>query len=152
MKLTPQQIEFFHREGWLFLPELFSQEEVDFLAAGSGRGANLGWARLEGNHPFKGAAPPGAVGPIYEYRTSDGCAVTGGYVYRGKQIPGLTGAYLFADFCNGKVTGMRQRDGARVELHDLGLQMDNLESFGEGPDGELYAFSLDGNMARIDPA
>src|SRR5437588_3703582 len=32
MKLTPQQIEFFHREGWLFLPELFSQEEVDFLA------------------------------------------------------------------------------------------------------------------------
>src|SRR5438477_2669000 len=32
MKLTPQQIEFFHREGWLFLPELFSQEEVAFLA------------------------------------------------------------------------------------------------------------------------
>ena len=32
MKLTPQQIEFFNREGWLFLPELFSQEEVDFLA------------------------------------------------------------------------------------------------------------------------
>ena len=32
MKLTPQQIEHFNREGWLFLPELFSQEEVDFLA------------------------------------------------------------------------------------------------------------------------
>jgi ectoine hydroxylase len=32
MKLTPQQIEFFNREGWLFLPELFSQEEVDYLA------------------------------------------------------------------------------------------------------------------------
>src|SRR5246127_364654 len=32
MKLTPQQIEFFDREGWLFLPELFTQEEVDFLA------------------------------------------------------------------------------------------------------------------------
>src|SRR6476469_9676519 len=32
MKLTQEQIEFFHREGWLFLPELFSQEEVDFLA------------------------------------------------------------------------------------------------------------------------
>ena len=29
MKLTPQQIEFFNREGWLFLPELFTQEEVD---------------------------------------------------------------------------------------------------------------------------
>jgi ectoine hydroxylase len=32
MKLTPQQIEYFNREGWLFLPELFSQEEVDLLA------------------------------------------------------------------------------------------------------------------------
>ena len=32
MKLTQQQIEFFNREGWLFLPELFSQEEVDYLA------------------------------------------------------------------------------------------------------------------------
>ena len=33
MKLSQQQIEFFHREGWLFLPELFSPEEVDFLRA-----------------------------------------------------------------------------------------------------------------------
>ena len=32
MKLTPQQIEHFSREGWLFLPELFSPEETDFLA------------------------------------------------------------------------------------------------------------------------
>ncbi len=32
MKLSQEQLEFFHREGWLFLPELFSQEEVDFLA------------------------------------------------------------------------------------------------------------------------
>jgi ectoine hydroxylase len=32
MKLTPEQIEFFNREGWLFLPELFTPEEVDYLA------------------------------------------------------------------------------------------------------------------------
>ncbi|HQT73813.1 MAG TPA: phytanoyl-CoA dioxygenase family protein [Acidiphilium sp.] len=31
MKLTAQQIEDFHREGWLFLPELFSPEEVALL-------------------------------------------------------------------------------------------------------------------------
>ena len=127
-------------------------EEIDFFAAGSGRGANLGWARREGDHPFKGAAPPGAVGAIHEYRTDDGCAVTGGYVYRGTRIPGLTGAYLFADFCNGRVMGMRQRDGTRVELQDMGLELSNLDSFGEGPDGELYVFSLDGNVDRIDPA
>src|SRR5437660_10712956 len=32
MKLTQQQIDDFNREGWLFLPELFSQEEVNLLA------------------------------------------------------------------------------------------------------------------------
>src|SRR5258708_33971138 len=32
MKLTQQQIDDFNREGWLFLPELFSREEVDLLA------------------------------------------------------------------------------------------------------------------------
>src|SRR5207253_134612 len=32
MKLTQQQIDDFNREGWLFLPELFSQEEVSLLA------------------------------------------------------------------------------------------------------------------------
>jgi len=31
MPLTPQQIETFHTEGWLFLPELFSEEEVALL-------------------------------------------------------------------------------------------------------------------------
>ena len=33
MKLTPAaDRRFFNREGWLFLPELFSPEEVDYLA------------------------------------------------------------------------------------------------------------------------
>ena len=32
MKLTQQQIDDFNREGWLFLPELFSPEEVELLA------------------------------------------------------------------------------------------------------------------------
>jgi ectoine hydroxylase len=32
MKLTQQQIDDFHREGWLFLPELFKPEEVALLA------------------------------------------------------------------------------------------------------------------------
>jgi glucose/arabinose dehydrogenase len=127
-------------------------EEIDFVAAGSDGGENFGWARLEGNHPFRGAAPAGAVGAVHEYRTDDGCAVTGGYVYRGTRIPGLAGAYLFADYCNGRVIGMRQRNGARVELDDLDLRARSLASFGEGPDGELYVCSLDGDVSRIDPA
>lgn len=87
-------------------------------------------------------------GRIVEYTI---CAVSGGYVYRGARIPGLTGAYVFADFCNGRVMGMRGRGGAPVQLDDLGLHIGSLASFGEGADGELYVCSLDGDVARIDP-
>src|ERR1700735_1983524 len=32
MRLTQQQVDDFNREGWLFLPELYSPEEVNLLA------------------------------------------------------------------------------------------------------------------------
>jgi glucose/arabinose dehydrogenase len=128
-------------------------EEIDFVAAGSTGGENFGWARVEGNHEFKGAAPPGAIDPIHEYRNGDeGCSVTGGFVYRGSRIPGLTGAYLFSDYCSSTVMGLRQADGERTELEDLGLELGSIVSFGEDADGELYVLSLDGEIARIDPA
>ena len=37
MQLTPQQIATFHKEGWLFLPELFSPEEIEVLREESAR-------------------------------------------------------------------------------------------------------------------
>jgi glucose/arabinose dehydrogenase len=128
-------------------------EEIDYIAAGSRGGENFGWARLEGNHPFRGDAPPDAVAAIHEYPNSEeGCSVTGGYVYRGTRIPGLAGAYLFADFCVGKVMGLRQSGGQRTELADLGLEVPSIASFGEDLDGEVYVLSLSGDVARIDPA
>src|SRR5207249_2553308 len=76
-----------------------SWEEVDWLPAASNGGHNLGWNPYEGNHQFAGPAPPGMIRPILEYSHSLGCTVIGGYVYRGAAIPGLAGAYLYADFC-----------------------------------------------------
>jgi hypothetical protein len=91
--------------------------------------------------------------PVHEYANGgDNCAVTGGYVYRGARIPGLTGGYLFADYCEGTVRGLRVVDGRRVELADLGIELDTVDSFGEDARGELYAMSLTGDVARIDPA
>src|ERR1700747_1409573 len=64
MKLTPQQIEHFNREGWLFLPELFSREETDFLAqeAVSIYDAN----RPEVWRERSGAPPPPFAAPLYK--------------------------------------------------------------------------------------
>jgi glucose/arabinose dehydrogenase len=127
-------------------------EEVDFEPAGAG-GRNYGWNLMEGSHPYRGGRPPpGAVPPLFDYaRTGGNCAVTGGYVYRGGRIPGLTGAYVYGDFCAGRLLAVRQRDGRVTERADLGARASQLSSFGEDHAGELYALSLDGPVWRIDP-
>lgn len=130
-------------------------EEINLLpaAGGGGRGANLGWSLLEGDRPFAGgAAPAGAVAPVHTYdHTAGGCSVTGGFVYRGERIPPLVGAYLYADFCVGRVRALRLVDGAVVEDADLALDVASPSSFGQDDDGELYVLSLDGPVLRIDP-
>jgi glucose/arabinose dehydrogenase len=124
-----------------------SVEEVDVSPAGSKGGENYGWSRREGFRPFRGGEKPaGAVDPVHEYPTSEGCAVTGGYVYRGRAIAGLQGVYVFADFCNGEVKGLV---GAEHTLVDLGLEVPSLASFGEDGAGEIYALSLERGLLRI---
>jgi glucose/arabinose dehydrogenase len=129
-----------------------SYEEVDHEPAGSG-GRNYGWNRREGLHAFNGGdRPAGAVDPVIEYGRGDGCTVIGGFVYRGRRIPGLRGAYLYGDYCSGWVRAARFGGGKVSEQRDLGLQVSSLSSFGTDADGELYALSLGGDVFRIVPA
>jgi glucose/arabinose dehydrogenase len=131
-------------------------EEIDRLLAddGGGRGANLGWNGLEGTHGYKGGKnPAGAVLPIYEYSHDDGtCSITGGALYRGKAIPDLDGAYLFADYCAPSIRAL-QVDGAgkvtAVRNFDDGTKA--ISSFGTGPDGEVYVLALGGGISRLEP-
>lgn len=124
-------------------------EEVDVAPAGSRAGANYGWNRLEGTHTFSGSPPAGAVPPVYEYPTSSGCAVTGGFVYRGAGSPAMRGVYVFGDFCNGRIQGLVRTSEGRADHADLGAKVDQLSSFGVDADGELYALSLGGQILRV---
>ncbi|MGE3621710.1 MAG: sorbosone dehydrogenase family protein [Acidimicrobiia bacterium] len=130
-------------------------EEVDRLPAtggtGAGRGANLGWDLVEGSHPAEGDGPPGAVLPIHEYGHDEGCSVTGGFVYRGTEIPALAGTYLFADFCRPGIRGLAVQDGAVVAVHTWDLDVEQVTSFGRGDDGELYVLSRSGSVSRLVP-
>jgi glucose/arabinose dehydrogenase len=126
-------------------------EEVDRQPADSAGGQNYGWNRLEGTHAFQGSAPSDAVPPVFEYSHDGGCAVTGGFVYRGSAIPRLRGVYVFGDFCQGNVMGLRLIAGRPV-VGRLGPHVDSLSSFGQDSDGELYAMSLSGGVYRLDPA
>jgi glucose/arabinose dehydrogenase len=130
-----------------------SWEEVDRQDASSSGGENYGWNLMEGDHPYDGGTPPfGYVPPVHEYSSGGPvCAVTGGYVYRGTLIPELRGAYLFADFCEGRIMALRS-GGDAFRADPLGLRLDSLSSFGEDRRGELYAMSLSGGLFRIEPA
>jgi glucose/arabinose dehydrogenase len=124
-------------------------EEIDHEPAHSG-GRNYGWNPREGTHRYAGGRPAGAVGPVIEYSHRDGgCTVIGGPVYRGHDVPGLHGAYLYGDFCAGWVRAARLARGRVAGQRDLGLTVPQLSSFGVGPDGEVYALSLNGPVYRL---
>ncbi len=123
-------------------------EEVDLIE----RGLNYGWNVMEGSRCFSprtGCDPSGLEPPVAEYGRSGGCSITGGYVYRGGQIPALEGAYLYADYCSGKVWGLRY-DGQSVTEQALLADTDLLiTSFGEDSEGSLYVLSRNEGIYRL---
>lgn len=150
---NPWRFSFDRQTGDLWIGDVGqdSWEEVDFEAAGSKGGLNFGWDLFEGTHPFEGKPDsPETVPPVHEYPLDGStCVVTGGYVYRGKDIPALAGAYVFADFCLGRLDALRLRDGHEPQVVELGPIIENLASFGEDANGELYALSLSGPVYRL---
>ena len=137
-------------------------EEINFQAADSPGGENYGWRLKEGTqcyNPRTGCDPGGLTDPIYEY-THGGfpfrCSVTGGYVYRGEQIPLLQGAYFFSDYCSSQIWSLRYRNGNVVDFQDRtndideADQIDSVASFAEDASGELYILDLaDGEVFKI---
>ena len=87
--------------------------------------------------------------PVIEYGRDDGCSITGGYVYRGERVPPLAGAYVYGDFCSGKIWGLRAEDGVAVEHRLLIDSSLSLSAFGENPAGELFMLSFDRTIYRF---
>ena len=127
-------------------------EEINFQPADSAGGENYGWNVWEASHPFARGTAENHVLPFAEYSTSLGCAVTGGYVYRGQAIPDLEATYLFGDFCSGQVWASYRDSEMQWNTSPFlqtGLQ---ISSFGEDEAGELYIVDYSGALYRLDPA
>jgi glucose/arabinose dehydrogenase len=154
---NPWRFSFDRQTGDLWLADVGqnSWEEINRVPFDELPGANLGWNLMEGTHRFEGDEPDDHVPPIYEYETRgpEGCAVTGGYVYRGAAIEGLQGAYLYSDACNGAIRALAvDAESEVVAQADLGVAAERVVSFGQDADGELYVLDLSGPVYRLDPA
>ncbi len=128
-------------------------EEIDVAPARSS-GLNYGWNIMEGNHCFHSRTcdQRGLILPVLEYGHDQGCSVTGGLVYRGREIPSLRGHYFYGDYCSGWVRSFRYQTGRVIERRDWPVPQDlQISSFGQDAAGELYVISLDGRIYKIAP-
>jgi glucose/arabinose dehydrogenase len=136
-------------------------EEVDLITSGG----NYGWSVREGAHYYK-PCPTGAqyVEPVMEYthRTdlqaqgmfpdhSIGLCIIGGYVYRGSKYPALAGVYVYGDYNLGTIWGFRYDRAARKVTAEGTLleQHQNIFSFAEDGDGELYVLTQNGLIYQV---
>jgi glucose/arabinose dehydrogenase len=148
---NPWRFSFDAANGNLYIGDVGqgSWEEIDRLPAGSRGGQNYGWNQTEGDHCYRpGCNPALYVKPIAEYGHDQGCAVIGGYVYRGSRQPRLRGVYVFSDNCSGKLWTL-QVDAGRLAPRVVLDSGRSISSFGTGDDGELYAADLQGNIWRV---
>ena len=88
---------------------------------------------------------------MIELTHADGnCSVTGGYVVRDPKLPGLTGQYVYGDFCKGQLRAAKLSAGSASGDRSLGLKtISQLSSFGEDALGRVYVISLDGPVYRL---
>ncbi len=130
-------------------------------------GGNYGWSVKEGFHRFprkqKVAVKTEDLSPaIAEYphgpnqeggRKDVGQSITGGYVYRGKELPELDGVYVYGDFQSGRIWGLREKDGKATvngEIVDISKQKPlNIAGFGEDAAGEMYILAFDGKIYKL---
>jgi len=124
-------------------------EEIDLIV----KGGNYGWRCYEGNHNYdlSGCTDTNYIFPVWEYSHSDGVSITGGYVYRGPNLPDLYGKYIYGDFGTRKIWALTY-DGINPPTNKLLLTSSvSIASFGVDINNELYVVGYNGIIYRFIP-
>jgi glucose/arabinose dehydrogenase len=157
---NPWRLSFDRSTGDLYIADVGEShwEEIDFMPAGLPGGTNFGWNYREGDHRFTGNPPASLVltAPVAEYSHSEGgCAITGGYVYRGT-MQEWAGLYLYGDYCSGRIWGLlhegNEATGLTWQSELLFETGANITTFGQDPGGELYFAGRSGTIYRLERA
>ena len=112
------------------------------------KGGNYGWNILEGTSCYSAQEcdREGILAPFFEYdHSANDKSITGGYVYRGNELPKLKGYYIYGDFISGRIWGLDPQGNNQLIL-ETGLP---IASFGTDADKELYICSFDGKIYKL---
>ena len=154
---NPWRFSFDQATGDMYIGDVGQDqwEEIDFLPSGSPAGTNFGWKYFEGTHPYSPDTPPVGLqltAPVAEYSHTEGCSVTGGFVYRGSQLPDWDGVYLFGDYCSGTIWGLEKDTQGQWQAKVLFQNMGQISSFGQDDQGEIYVVDYSGRILKLVPA
>lgn len=157
---NPWRCSFDRQTGDLYIGDVGqnAREEVNFQLASSTGGENYGWRVREGTLEtgLENNLPGPFVDPVIDYQSSvDGISVIGGYVYRGSEFDSVSGTYFYGDFL-GRLWSASVQPGAVITPNDHSESLDlpdgsieDITSFGEDGDGEIYLCSLSGSIHKL---
>jgi glucose/arabinose dehydrogenase len=134
-------------------------EEVNIASITGDAGTNFGWPAFEGDDCFTPADgncdSDGLTFAQLMYPHVDGaCSITGGYVYRGNQIPELQGHYFYSDWCAGWVKSFKyENDAITEEQRWMGEleRVGQVSSFGIDGNNEMLIVTSEGSIFRVVP-
>jgi len=120
---NPWRFNFDRETGDLYIADVGQNkfEEVSVQPRASKGGENYGWDIVEGlGHCFtrRNCDQTGLTQPLVEYGHDVGLSISGGAVYRGREIPALRGHYFYADYVTGVIRSFRYADGKAEDRYD----------------------------------
>jgi putative heme-binding domain-containing protein len=120
------------------------------------KAGNYGWSIMEGPQPVKPEGkrgPTPILPPTLQFPHTEAASITGGYVYRGKRLKDLAGAYICGDWVTRKLWASKF-DGDKMLWHkEIAQGTQRIVAFGEARDGEMYFLDYDeaGKIYRLVP-
>jgi len=115
-------------------------------------GLNYGWRCYEGNSTYDTAGCGLAstmIFPYAQYTHSNGCSITGGYVYAGSLYPNFSGKYFFADYCRNRIAYANVSGTVSITYSATYAGNNQFTTFGQDSSGELYVASSGGTIFKV---
>ena len=111
---------------------------------------NLGWPIFEGDRKNRDESLDTHRLPNIVYDHSDGrCSVTGGLVYNSDNASEFSGVYIYSDWCDGRIRLAAILQDGSVLTHATDLIVPEVVGFSEGRNGQIYVFSLQGEVFEL---